>query len=154
LNRRYITLAYQDGLIEGGIFDAELSERDYDNIAKMVAGSSQYVTDLGNAIFKEDAVTDAMAAQKPELWFNKTVMPAYDMALLESDANGNYIFTGDDGDESCHTCSTLKGQVHRLSAWARKGLRPGTDGDNFECGLWKCQHFLRKVFAQARGNWI
>lgn len=155
--RQYGTAAYVDGLVEGGVFDASpdsLSERDKDNIASLYADASGYVSDLGAKIFKEDAVSEDMALQKPDMWFNRTIKAFYEAAVLEADANGNYVFTGPDGDESCDTCTSLKKQVHRLSAWARRALRPGIDGDNFDCGGFQCEHFLQKVFAAASGNWI
>lgn len=152
--RRYGRMVYSDGLIEGGVLDGALSEEDENAVASLVGEQSSYVSNLGAALFKDETVSPAMADQKAELWFNRSLKPFYEAGLLSADANGIYEFAGKDGQESCTTCMHLKGQRHRLKTWARRGLRPGTDGDSFECGGWKCEHKLIKVFARERGNWL
>lgn len=152
--RRYGTKAYQDGMVEGGVFDATLDESDRDKIASLVTEQSQYVTSLGDKIFKQGGVSEALALVKPDMWFNRSIKLFYEAGLLAVAANAMMEFVGHDGNESCITCQTLKGQRHRLKDWARRGLRPGIDGDSYDCGAWKCEHFLRRVFAQQRGNWL
>lgn len=150
------TRAYVDGLVNGGVLDGKLSESDQDTLTSHIANQSQYVTNLGEEIFKtEDGISEAVADRKPTLWFNKSVMPMYDAGQLSADGNRMMEFAGHDGEENCPTCKRLKGQRHRHQDWARKGLRPDAieDSDNFECGLWECNHHLVPVSARERGNW-
>jgi phage portal protein BeeE/2'-5' RNA ligase len=154
--RSACTRAYVDGLINGGVLDGKLSEDDQDTLTSHIASQSQYVTSLGDEIFKtEDSISEAMANRKPSLWFSKSVMPMYDAGQLSANGNRMMEFAGDDGDESCLTCKRLKGQRHRHNDWARKGLRPDAveDSDNFECGLWECNHHLIPVSAEERGSY-
>jgi hypothetical protein len=151
--RRYGTRAYQDGLVSGGVLDAELSEDDEIEIADLIAEHSQYVTNLGKEIFRtETGISDALANLKPEMWFRKTIMPFFDGGQVSANGNRMMEFTGDDGDESCPDCQRLKGQRHRHKTWKRKGLRPGIDTDNFDCGGFQCEHKLVPVSAKARGS--
>lgn len=58
-------------------------------------------------------------------------------------AAGNKMltFAGDDGDESCKDCKKYKGKRHRAKWWfAHNAVPPCRD---FECGGYKCQHFLQ-----------
>ena len=154
--RSACTRAYVDGLVEGGVLDGNLSESDQDILTSHIATQSQYVTNLGDEIFKtEDGISEAMADRKPSLWFSKSVMPMYDAGQLSANGNRMMEFAGADGEENCPTCNRLKGQRHRHNDWARKGLRPDAveDSDNFECGLWECKHHLIPVKATERGNW-
>jgi hypothetical protein len=155
--RSACTRAYVDGLVNGGVLDGKLSEDDQDTLASHIATQSQYVTNLGEEIFKTEAgISEAMADRKPTLWFNKSVMPMFDAGQLSANGNRMMEFAGDDGEENCPTCKRLKGQRHRHKDWARKGLRPDAveDSDNFDCGLWECKHHLIPVSAGERGNYL
>lgn len=151
--RRYGTRAFQDGLVVGGVLDGNLSEEDSNTVAELYTTASSYVTKLGNELYKGDGISDAVADNKAAIWWNRTMQVFYDSGLLSADANGMYEFAGDDGEESCATCTRLKGQRHRLKDWARKGLRPKVDGDQFDCGGFQCEHKLVKVKSTARGKW-
>jgi HK97 family phage portal protein len=146
--------AYRDGLIDGGIEDGEFDEDDKLQIAELKAKASSYISELTDTLINGDGISDAQADLKASTWYNRTIHPFYDAGLLSANANAMMEFAGDDGAESCNTCQTLKGQRHRLKDWARKQLRPKTDGDRYDCGAFNCHHFLVQVFAKARGNWI
>jgi hypothetical protein len=151
--RRYGRRAFSDGLIEGGIGDGNPSEEDQDRIVELIANSSQYVTKLGNVLYKEDGISDTLADNKAAVWWNRTMQIFFDDGLLSADKNGMYEFTGPVKEGSCSTCRRMKGQRHRLKDYARKGMRPKTDGDNFDCGGFECVDRLVKVNARERGNW-
>lgn len=147
--------AYADGLINGGVLDGELSEGDEDILAAHIAEQSQYVTNLGEKLFKtEDGISQALADKKPQMWFRKSVMPMFDAGQFSANSNRMMEFTGNDGLENCGTCKRLKGQRHRHRDWKRKGLRPDAseDADNFDCGLWQCEHRLTPVAGKERGK--
>lgn len=151
---RYGNMAYRDGLKDGGV-DAEPDEAEQQQIADLIREQSQYVTNLGAKLFKdEDTVSPAMADQKPAMWWNKSLLPFY--VAGEVSANGNVMkeFAGPDGEESCATCMQLKGQRHRLKDWDRRQLYPGKDTHSFECGGWQCEHTLVTVKGRERGNWL
>lgn len=150
--RRYGKQAYIDGLNDGGVLGTELSEADEDSIASIYREQSQYVTDLGKTLFKDDGISDALAEQKAAMWYRKSVQPFYVEGGVSANGNAMMEFAGNDGNESCKTCKRLKGQRHRYKTWQRKMLIPQVDTENFDCGGWQCEHKLVRVVASARGN--
>lgn len=140
-----------DGLMEGGV--EELSDDDLNAHAVWLADQSQYVTAFLDEVYS-DGLTEAQVATRAEAWSNKSLMLAYSEGVQSADANGMYIFEGEDGAESdCTTCPRLKGQKHRMKEWAAKELRPGIDTKNFDCGGWECKHRLTKTTGRASGKW-
>jgi hypothetical protein len=154
LIRKYGREAYLDGMADGGVDTGrELADDDLTAYRALLVKQSAFVTSLGAAIYREGSVTDGMAANKPEMWFNKSVLPFYEEGRASADKNGMYEFAGDDGAESCVTCQRLKGQRHRMKDWTRKALRPRVDTSAFDCGGWMCKHVLVKTTERASGKW-
>lgn len=154
LIRKYGREAYLDGMADGGVDTGrELDDDDVTAYRALLVKQSAFVTSLGAAIYREGSVTDGMAANKPEMWFNKSILPFYEEGRASADKNGMYTFTGNDGADTCITCQRLQNQTHRMKDWARKGLRPRVDTTNFECGGWNCKHVLVKTTERARGKW-
>lgn len=154
LIRKYGREAYLDGMKDGGVDTARaLDGDDQIEYRALLAEQSKYVTGLGKVLYREDGITNAQADLKADLWFNKSILPFYDEGRVSADANGMYIFTGDDGKESCTTCQRLQNQTHRMKDWTRKALRPRVDTSSFECGGWMCKHVLVKTTGRASGKW-
>lgn len=142
--------AYLDGLQDGGVDTTELDSEDRDEIAVMLGNQSQYVTEFGSVLFKGDGITDYEAADKPALWFNKSITPMYQAGLLSADKNGLYEWVYGDT-EHCETCRSLNGQRHRLKDYARRDLMPQSGA--LACGGWNCKCKLVKASGKARGEW-
>ncbi len=140
---RYGKAAYQDGLVDGCLSSADLDEDDLRIIADLAVRDSQYVTNLVNEIYSE-AGMKLSAESRAQMWMG-TTDEFYYAGIQSADKNGMYSFEGDDGDESCDTCKRLKGVKHRMNWWVEHELRPGIDHDNFDCGGWRCQHYLQRV---------
>lgn len=66
----------------------------------------------------------------------------YNMSKVEGAGNKMLTLGGEDGKESCSTCSSLKGKRHKAKWWQSKGLVPGVGNRNYECGGFQCQHYL------------
>lgn len=143
--------AYIDGLNDGGVQTDALDDAEQLRFVQMLGEQSGYVTDFARTLY-DTGISDAQAAQKPAMWFNKTIEPFYDEGRYSADRNGMYEFVGDDGVESCSTCKRLKGQRHRFKWWVDKQLRPGVDTQNYVCGGWNCNHKLRRTTDAARGR--
>ncbi len=154
LLRKYGTLAYRDGLIDGGLEDGELDEDDQATLTIALAEQSQYVTGFSEVLFKGDGISDALAEGKPALWFNKAIMPLYQAGRLSADKNGLYEFLLGNTEEHCDTCLRLAGQRHRLKDWAKRKLIPPGDEEHFECGGWKCDCKLQRLDkGRPKGSW-
>lgn len=148
---RGVRQAFLDGLEEGGVFRGDLSDEDTATIQRLTAQQSVYVTNLGAALFRQDDVTPAMASQKPSMWFNKSVYPAYDAGRMSADRNGYYEWSLGRTEKHCSTCLALNGQVHRLKDYTRRDLVPKSSV--LECGGWQCDCKLNKrTGVRARGR--
>lgn len=143
--------AYIDGLNDGGVQTDVLDDAEQLRFVQMLGEQSGYVTDFARSLY-DTGISDAQAAQRPAMWFNKTIEPFYDEGRYSADRNGMYEFGGPSGTESCTTCKRLKGQRHRLKWWVDKRLRPRVDTDNYVCGGWNCQHLLVKTTDGSRGR--
>lgn len=139
-----------DGLADGGVEVEALDEEDARTLAGWLAEQSEFVTNFLNKAF-DGATFDA--EDRAIMWTRKSLQAIYLEGVASADKNGLYEFYGPDGEESCSTCTTLKGQKHRLKEWIKKQFRPQVDTNNFECGGWRCEHDLRKTTGQARGRW-
>lgn len=143
--------AYIDGLNDGGVQVDTLDESEQLRFVQMLGGQSGYVTDFARTLY-DTGLSDAQAALKPAMWFNKTIEPFYDEGRFSADRNGMYEFGGPSGVESCTTCVRLMGQRHRFKWWVEKRLRPRQDTENYKCGGWQCEHSLFKTSEPSRGR--
>ena len=134
LLRRYATQAYRDGLKDGGVDLAErpLTGDDLQRVNEFVRSQSQYVTAIGDAIYVEGTVSPAMAANKPEQWFNGSVYPAYLLGLESAADDGLFTWVLGNTEKHCKSCLALNGQIHRFSEFKKRGLFP--KADKLECG--------------------
>ena len=147
---RAVRQAYLDGLEDGGVNRADLSNADSIRIRQITADQSVYVTNIGVRIFQDGKVTLAEVANKPSMWFNKSIEPAYQAGRLSANRNGYYEWVYGDT-EHCSDCRTLNGQIHRLRDYHRSGWLP--KADKLECKGFNCKCNLRKrTGVRARGR--
>lgn len=147
--RRYGQRAYVDGLRDGGVED-DPSEDDLVKINELASDNSKYVSELGNVLYKEDGISDAVADIKATLWSNKTLIPFYQAGLESSAINSMFEWVEGDTVKKCSTCVRLNGQRHRLKGWKAHYL---PQGSNLECEGWQCSCRLVKVKGRERGNY-
>ena len=144
------THAFQDGLLMGGV--VEMDEDDQQTVQNLVADAIDYLDPFLDTVFDGSLSVD-QAEGRASMWGTKTLSQFYASGRLSADANGYYIFTGDDGAKSCPTCQRLKDQVHRFSDWDKHQLIPGVNTENYDCGGFNCHHKLIKAVGPAIGNW-
>lgn len=155
LLQRYGNLAFRDGLTDGGAPYGENEPLDPDDRAVVnahIAAHSKYVTELGRVLFRTDnGVSDAQAALKPVLWFNKSIMPLYQAGKLSAARNMPHLWLHNPLKKNCLTCVTASGQIHRLKHWHKRGIIPLADilfCRGFACG---CQ-LIAAPGERARGR--
>jgi hypothetical protein len=145
---KYGRQAFQDGLKDGGV-DAAPSDADIATIAAQVAQQSQYVTQLGDAIYNQ-GITEAQALQKPAMWYNKSITPFYNEGVASADKNGMYEWVLGATEEHCSDCLRLNGQRHRMKDWIKSGWIP--QADKLGCNGFNCDCKLKRVRGRARGR--
>jgi hypothetical protein len=137
--------AYVDGMRDGGVDDLPTEEDDA-WVNAHIAEQYQYVRGIAEAIFKDGRVTEEEAAGRPELWLNKSVMPAY-YAGMESAAKDALLeWVIDEAKENCDSCWALNGQKRRASFWRRNVL---PQSDRLACKGFLCGCSLRNVTGTA-----
>jgi hypothetical protein len=147
----YGAKAYRDGLRDGGVDPGEISEDDLSEISQLAAEQSMYVTNVGTAIYKDETVSPDQAAGKPQLWWNKSIMPFYQTGLASADKNGMYEWFLGATEDHCGDCSRFNGQRHRLRDWIKRGLMP--QSSKLECGGWRCDCRVEKTYQPATGSY-
>ena len=153
---RFGRRAYLDGLTDGGILDATLSDSDESKIQTMLAKQSAFVSDLSETLFKGQGISDAQAAGKPRQWWAGSILPFYQEGFASAGINPMMEFVGAFGKSPCATCRHLFGQRHRLNVWRKNGL--GMVGGSFIgqrtiCGKGgHCKHSIISVIARASGS--
>lgn len=96
-----------------------------------------------------DFDADEIADERAE-GYAATLDGVYAEGKLRGDKNKMYEFDGDDGEESCATCTRLKGKRMKARKIIAEGLVPSPGNENFECKGYKCQHGWR----DREGNWL
>ena len=153
---RFGRRAYLDGLTDGGILDATLSDSDKGKIQTMLAEQSTFVSGLSELLFKGQGISDAQAAGKPRQWWAGSILPFYQEGFDSAGTNPMMEFVGAFGKNPCATCKHLFGQRHRKNVWYKNGL--GMVGGSFVgqrtiCGKGgHCKHGIVTVVARASGN--
>lgn len=148
--RRYIGLAYMDGLIDGGVLDASMDDEDKAKVKALQQAQNTYIRNLANSVY-ETTISDAQAAQKPVLWFQASIYPAYLEGLASAKRNQMMEWVLGPAEEHCKDCPKLNGQRHRLKDWMRKGLYPKSGVT--ECNL-GCKCSLIPAEGRAIGNYL
>lgn len=151
LIREFGRQAYRDGLEDGGVDPTELSDDDNAEITRLIQNQNQYVTQLGEAIYK--AITDAEATRKPAMWYNRSIAPFYEAGRLSANANGMYEWVIGRTEEHCKTCLAANGQRHRLKSWHRNGVLPQSNGaKELLCKGFNCDCDLVPTSGRASGR--
>jgi HK97 family phage portal protein len=154
LLRKYGEKAYRDGLTDGGVSygeDEPLDPDDRKELNALLATQSQYVTELGRVLFRtETGVGDAQAALKPELWWNKSVLPLYQAGLISANENALYSWSYNPLKKNCASCIAASKQIHRLREWNQYDLWPNSSV--LICGGWLCGCQMTRKTGRAKGN--
>jgi hypothetical protein len=103
-----------------------------------------YVDDLFlrlKELRKEGGFDAGEEAQARAEGYASSLDQLYSEAKTRGAANKMLTFVGDDGKESCKDCKRMKGQRHRASWWIKNDMVPGSS--HYECGGWRCEHFLQ-----------
>lgn len=147
--RTFGARAYRDGLSDGGVTDATMSDDDMTRFNLLLAQQSQYVSNFTATVIGA-GISDAQAFGKPQMWFNKSIQPFYDAGLLSANKNGNYEWVLGATEQHCKDCSRLNGQIHRLKSYFAKNLYPKSSA--LACRGFRCDCRLIRTAERARGR--
>jgi hypothetical protein len=131
-----INQAYLDGLTDGGIEDARLSDEDKSWISTFAKEQTDYVSNLADAIYEDNRVTEDEVVGKPAMWWNMSVYPAYTQGVLNASDNAVMLWVMNRSKENCDSCIALDGYAATAKTWEQnvKPKDPRLDCNGFKCG--------------------
>lgn len=147
---RYGRMAYLDGLVSGGIPDAQMSFNDFKALASLFTRQKQYASKFIQEALK-DGISPKLLENKPNIWFNGSILPFFYEGQANGIDNPNEIWDIDLTKENCKSCLKLNGQIHRRSTWNAKNLYPNSP--RLDCGAGKqcgCKRTVTKDAARGR----
>lgn len=128
LLERYCRQALVDGFADGGIEGIDLDDPEDVSAAAALRWLSSHITDqkqyirgVADKLFSDESISDDEIEQnKPTMWFNKSVAPAYNYGLVDASGNalGEFKQVKDTVD-TCVDCVALRGQKRRMFDWNR-----------------------------------
>lgn len=149
----YVPLAFEDGLIDGGVTDGSLSEDDMASIRQKVLGATPLIRRMVDRLLDGDGITDEDIRTKPAMWFAGTLNPAYAAGLDSAGYNPMQEWIINRSKDNCPTCKKLNGQRHRRNIWRRHNLHnPPRVGQATKCKGYRCGCRLRNARGRARGR--
>ena len=139
--------AFDSGYVDGGGDVDEMNSSDQSWIANKQQTEFGFIDQLFERLKelkKEEPDEDntSEVEDRSEGYAN-TLDGVYAEGKLRGAKNIMLTFGGDDGQESCPTCSKWKGKRHSTSFWVKRGLIPGQPGNqSFACRGYNCKHIL------------
>jgi phage portal protein BeeE len=166
--------AYIDGLRTGGVETDELEPEETWELAMEITSERKFWTALANEVYREalpllqrarvarqagldtaDGLFDSFnkarmnLIERVDLWVN-SLRSINQLGLLSAKKNQMLRWELGATMEHCETCATANGQVHRASAWKRRGLRPGVH--TLKCKGYYCDCRFKVVKGKAFGD--
>ena len=139
--------AFDSGYVDGGGDIREMNDSDQSWIASKQQTELGFIDQLFERLKelkKEEPDEDNTSEvdDRSEGYAN-TLDGVYAEGRLRGAKNIMLTFGGDDGQESCPTCSKWKGKRHSASFWIKRSLIPGQPGNqSFKCHGYNCKHIL------------
>lgn len=135
--RRFGLQAAFDALEDAAAPNTEsLSEDDVTLFRAWLAETSTYITNLGEEIFKEGGLSEAMIATRAQMWADKSLDDVYYAILRQNAPAKRVLWRRTPGKDSCSTCISNDGQTFTLDELGQRGFPRDR---RLECGGWECE---------------
>lgn len=116
--KQYGTRAYLDGYGEDEIDSLGSME-----VSNWLTATSEYVTSFADSLFSE-GLTPQQIEQRAAIWAGNSLGEMHLAGLMRNKRNKRYMWVRNPNSDSCKSCIKLDGQVHRLSEWYSRDIRP------------------------------
>jgi HK97 family phage portal protein len=139
---RFCFAVMVDGYSDGGVPDHELTPRDLDWLDAHIEQQRPYVTQFAAEIFaagEDEALSSKLVNDRAKLWWNKSIMPAYNEGLARAAADMMATFVQGRTQEKCRDCVQLNNRTYRFSEWFAYFGRQLVPCELTECQGWNCQ---------------
>lgn len=150
---RYARLALIEGYADGGIDDYEPDEDDDRYLLAFNDEQRAYIQNVANALYADDVLTDDEVKGKPQMWFNKSVHPAYSEGLTRASKDGIGVYYMGPTEDKCADCPRLHLQARKFSTWIKYLGRELVPSGATECGGFRCECTITpRQTAISRGS--
>lgn len=139
LVEQYIIPSIMAGFEDGGIPDHTLTALDRAWVDRHIDKQKQFVSEVADALYADDKLTDNEIRGKPRMWWNLSVHPAYNYGLAQAAKNGLAKFVRGNTSDSCYDCRNLDGKVYPMSDWYALFGRQLVPCNRTECGGYRCE---------------
>lgn len=127
---------FRQGMEDQGVSPESLSAEQLKVFRDWQAEVSGHVGNLRQQAYSEDGISEASAAQRPDMWTNVSLRDVYYRGATTVAPDAPKIWQVGDT-EHCATCLSRDGQVKTLSEWGDAGY-PGSF-DDLDCRGVNCQ---------------
>jgi HK97 family phage portal protein len=131
--RRSGLMAFRDGMESGGYSPESFSPDEITLFRAWLAESSDYVTNLGDSLFKQGDTPDSEF--RSELWANKSLDDIYYAGLRIGAPDQLATWKLGGTIDHCDSCATRNGQSATIDAWGKVGFPRDR---RLDCGGWRC----------------
>lgn len=150
---RYARLALIEGYADGGIDDYEPDEDDDRYLLDFNNEQRAFIRNVSDVLYADDAITHDEIKGKPQMWWNKSVHPAYTEGLLRASKDGIGVYYMGPTEDKCVDCPRLHLQARKFSTWIKYLGRELVPSGATECGGFKCECVITpKQTAVSRGS--
>jgi hypothetical protein len=148
--------AARDALLELGVDFDRMPRALRDQIEAALTDDENYIKDVVRMYYSETPPTPEQTNEKPRLWFNMSVYPAFLAGLAYRGGSGE---TGQRArwrlgrtEKHCRTCLSLDGQVQPVAEYIKAGLVPRSP--NLECKGFNCDCRLELTNDAISGSLV
>lgn len=155
--KKAVVESFPDAFYAGYNFDGE-QEVDKEDDSWLTARIGGEVVNIDTLFVSLKAIKDKLVA--PSVYVDEanrradgyagTLDSVFSEGRLRGSRAKTLEFDGDDGEESCRTCQTLKGKKHKIKWIIDNDMIPRPGNEKFECNGYRCLHFWKDPVTGER----
>lgn len=123
--RRFGLVAFRDGMNSEQYDPESFSAAELAAFRAWQADVSQYITGLGDELFKQAGITPDQVELRANMWADKSLREIFYKGAYFGAPNRLKKWVRDPAKDSCVTCVDRDGEIRAYSAWEQAGL-PGS----------------------------
>lgn len=150
---RHARAAMIEGYADGGIDNYELDEDDDRYLLSFNDEQRSYIQNVAADLYADDVLTEAEIKGKPQMWWNRSVHPAYNEGLIRASKDGIGVYYMGPTEDKCADCPRLHLQARKFSTWVKYLGRELVPSAATQCGGFKCECVITpRQTAISRGS--
>lgn len=136
---QYAEIAMLEGYNDGGIPEHEIEEADIKWLDEFEKKQTAYVENVAKALYADKKLTPDELKGKPQMWWNMSIMPAYNEGLSRASKDGVGVWVMGATEQHCTDCFRLNYKARRFSFWLKYLNGDLPPSKETECGGFRCE---------------